>query len=83
MAKANSIPPSAHNTYTMLGIRLQAVINSPKAQSSKSAFLERLPSDRAEDWDQLFDEISENDNVTIEHKGKDTVQVSWTVPQED
>lgn len=83
MAKANSIPPASQTTYGTLGIRVQAVINSPKAQKDKSALLERFPSDRPEDWDQLLEEISENDNVTIAHRDDGNVQVFWTVPKED
>ncbi|WP_062382007.1 DUF1654 domain-containing protein [Pseudomonas abietaniphila] len=83
MAKANSIPPAAQTTYGMLGMRVQAIINSPKAQKAKAALLERLPTDRPEDWDQLLDEIAENDNVTIAHRDDGNVQVFWTVPKED
>lgn len=83
MAKAKSIPPTAQTTYALLGMRLQAIINSPKAQKSKSALLEKLPGDRPEDWDQLIDDISENDNVTIAHRDDGNIQIFWTPPQED
>lgn len=83
MAKANSINPAAPTTYSILGARIQATINSPRAQKARSALLERFPSDRPEDWDQLLDEIAENDNVTIAHRDDGNVQIFWTVPKED
>ncbi|NWC92655.1 MULTISPECIES: DUF1654 domain-containing protein [Pseudomonas] len=83
MAKANSIPPATQTTYGALGVRLQAIINSPKAQKAKAALLERMPSDRPEDWDQLLEEIAENENVTIAHRDDGLIQLFWTVPKED
>lgn len=83
MARANSIPPAAPTTYALLGMRIQSVINSPGAQKSKAAVLERHPSDRPEDWDQLLDEIAENDNVTIAHRDDGRIQLFWTIQKED
>lgn len=83
MAKAKSINSTALTTYALLGMRIQATINSPRAQKAKSTLLERSPSDRPEDWDRLLDEISENDNVTIAHRDDGNVQIFWTVPKED
>jgi hypothetical protein len=83
MAKAKSIPPAAPTTYALLGMRLQAVINSPQAQKNRSALLERLPSDRPEDWDQLLNEISENENVTIAQRDDGNIQIFWTVQKDE
>ena len=84
-AKPASKPqtPALPNSYEMLGMRIQKVINSTGAQTSKSALLERRPSDLPEDWDRLIDEISENDNVTLVHRDDGNVQIFWTVPKED
>lgn len=70
-------------SYEMLGMRIQKIINSTGAQTSKSALLERRPGDLPEDWDRLIDEISENDNVTLAHRDDGNVQIFWTVPKED
>ncbi|MFJ3487759.1 DUF1654 domain-containing protein [Pseudomonas sp. NPDC090202] len=83
MPKANAKPPAAPTTYALLGMRIQKVINSPGAQLARSALLERLPTDRPEDWEQLLEEIAENDNVTISPRDDGNVQVFWTVPKED
>ncbi|MBD1553590.1 DUF1654 domain-containing protein [Pseudomonas typographi] len=83
MPKTKAIPPSAPTTYEILGFRIQAVINSPRAQKAQAALLERYPADRPEDWERLLDEIAENENVTIAHRDDGHVQVFWTVPKED
>ena len=71
------------SSYELLGIRVQRAINSPKAQSSKSALLERTEDDDAADWDRILDEIAENENVTIAHRDDGMIQLFWTVPKED
>lgn len=83
MSKAKAIPPSAPTTFDLLGFRIQAAINSPRAQKAKAALLERMPSDRQADWERLIDEISENDNVTIVIREDGHVQVAWTLPPQD
>ena len=75
--------PALPTSYEMLGMRIQKIINSTGAQTSKSALLERRPGDVPEDWDRLIEEISENDNVTLAHRDDGNVQIFWTVPKED
>lgn len=75
--------PRPPTSYELLGMRLQRAINSPAAQKSKTALLERLPSDRAEDWDQILEELGDTDNVTLAYRDDGHVQVFWTVPKED
>lgn len=79
--KAVQVTPST--SYELLGIRLQRIINAPKAQLSRSAILERLPDDNLDDWEQILGEISENDNVTIEHRSDRFAHVYWTLPAQD
>ncbi|WP_330872891.1 DUF1654 domain-containing protein [Pseudomonas shirazica] len=83
MSKAKAIPPSAPTTFDLLGFRIQAAINSPRAQKAQAALLERMPSDRQADWDRLLEEISENDNVTVSIREGGHVQVAWTLPPQD
>lgn len=79
--KAASSPPLS--TYAQLGMRLQRAINSPGAQRSKSALLERLPDDLEEDWNQVLEELDDTDNVTVAHRDDGHVQIFWTVPKDD
>lgn len=83
MSKAKAIPPSAPTTFDLLGFRIQAAINSPRAQKARAALLERMPSDRQADWDRLLDEISENDNVTVSLREDGHVRIAWTLPPQD
>ncbi|WP_288078994.1 DUF1654 domain-containing protein [Pseudomonas sp.] len=82
MAKTKTTPPKL-SSYEMLGLRIQAAVNSPKAQKSKSVLLEKSESDDPADWDRILDEISENENVTIAHRGDGLIQLFWTVPKDD
>jgi hypothetical protein len=76
-------PPRPPSSYEVLGMRLQRAINSPAAQKSKSALLVRLPEDRADDWDQIMEELGDTDNVTLAYRDDGHVQVFWTVPKDD
>jgi hypothetical protein len=82
MAK-KAAPPRPPSSYEVLGTRLQRAINSPAAQKSKSALLVRLPEDRADDWDQIMEELGDTDNVTLAYRDDGHVQVFWTVPKDD
>lgn len=83
MAKKQASAPPPLKPYELLAMRLQRIINSPGAQKSKSALLERLPSDRAEDWDTILDELADTDNVILAHRDDGHVQIFWTVPKDD
>lgn len=83
MAKAKPQTPPPLSSYQLLGLRVQAAINSPRAQASKSALLDRSVDDDPADWDRILDEIAENENVTIAHRDDGLIQLFWTVPKED
>lgn len=83
MAKPKPQPVKIPTPYELLGLRIQAAINTPKAQLSKSVFLERSESDDPADWDQILSEIGENENVTLNHREDGLIHLTWTVPKED
>lgn len=70
-------------TYELMGTRVQKIINGPTAQKSKSALIYKLAHETDSDWEQLLEEIAENDNVTLAHRDDGGVQLFWTVPKED
>lgn len=70
-------------TYELMGARVQKIINGPTAQKSKSALIYKLAHETDSDWEQLLEEIAENDNVTLAHRDDGGVQLFWTVPKED
>ncbi|MGL6246267.1 DUF1654 domain-containing protein [Pseudomonas sp.] len=75
-----SAPPDA---YQRMGIRVQKIINSPTAQKAKAALIFRLPDEPVGEWEQLLEEIDENDNVTLAYRDDGGVQIFWVVPKED
>ena len=83
MANKHSGATGTPSTYEQLGLRVQKVINSPTAQKSRSALIFRQPSESEADWEQLLEEIAENDNVTLAHRDDGGIHIFWVVPKED
>ena len=81
MAKQKSRTVKQPSSYELLGARIQAAINTPNAQASKSALLERSANDDPADWDRILDEIGENENVTIARRNDGVVHLFWIVPK--
>lgn len=76
-------PSSAPDSYERMGMRVQKIINSPTAQKAKAALIFRLPDEPVDEWEQLLEEIDENDNVTLAYRDDGGVQIFWVVPKED
>lgn len=55
----------------------------PTAQKAKAALIFRLPDEPVDEWEQLLEEIDENDNVTLAYRDDGGVQIFWVVPKED
>ena len=64
-------------------MRVQKIINSTGAQTSKRALICKTPDESADDWAQLLEAIDEADNVTLAHQDDGGVHVSWVVPKDD
>ncbi|MBK5413225.1 DUF1654 domain-containing protein [Pseudomonas sp. TH31] len=71
------------DAYQRMGIRVQKIINSQSAQKAKAALIFRLPDEPVAEWEQLLEEIDENDNVTLAYRDDGGVQIFWVVPKED
>lgn len=82
MAK-QAAAPSLPSSYERLGVRVQKIINSQSAQKAKAALIFRLPDEVEDEWNQLLEEIAENDNVTLAYRDDGGVQIFWTLPKED
>ena len=74
---------SAPDSYARMGMRVQKIINSPTAQKAKAVLIFRLPDEPVNEWEQLLEEIDENDNVTLAYRDDGGVQIFWVVPKED
>ncbi len=83
MANSGAATQSLPSSYERLGVRVQKIINSPTAQKAKAALIFRLPDEVEDEWNQLLEEIAENDNVTLAYRDDGGVQIFWTVPKED
>ncbi|WP_191636235.1 DUF1654 domain-containing protein [Pseudomonas fluorescens] len=59
------------------------MISSPAAQKAKEATLYRSPDEPEDDWNQLMQDIGENENVTVERQADGSVFIYWAVPSED
>ncbi|WP_407310423.1 DUF1654 domain-containing protein [Pseudomonas sp. nanlin1] len=73
----------APSSYELMGVRIQKIINSTQAQKAKSALLFKLEQESSADWEQMLEEIGENDNVTLALRDDGGVQLFWVVPKED
>jgi hypothetical protein len=83
VAKPSAAKPSTPSTYERLGVRVQKIINSPTAQKAKAALVFRQPDELEDEWNQMLEEIAENDNVTLAWRDDGGVHIFWTVPKED
>ncbi|MHC8380024.1 DUF1654 domain-containing protein [Pseudomonas sp. LB3P14] len=83
--KDNSVAntSASPDSYERMGMRVQKIINSPTAQKAKAALIFRLPDELVDEWEQLLEEIDENDNVTLAYRDDGGVQIFWVVPKED
>lgn len=75
--------PRPLTPFEIMGARIQKIVNSPAAQSSRSVVLAKAENEAQEDWERFLDEVVENDNVTIAPREDGSVRLSWTVPKED
>ncbi|MGQ7253992.1 DUF1654 domain-containing protein [Vreelandella titanicae] len=53
------------SSYENLCQRVQRIINQPKAQSEKSAEIERQPDDSADDWSRMLSDLGTIENVDL------------------
>ncbi|WNW10105.1 DUF1654 domain-containing protein [Pseudomonas sp. DTU_2021_1001937_2_SI_NGA_ILE_001] len=83
MPHANSPTTRQLSSYEVLGLRIQAVVNSPRAQAAKAVVLEPSANDDPADWERILDEIAENENVTVARRDDGAVQLTWTVPRDE
>ncbi|WP_318652842.1 MULTISPECIES: DUF1654 domain-containing protein [Pseudomonas] len=80
---SKSQAPTPPTRYELMGARIQKIVNSPAAQSSRSVILAKADHEAQEDWERFLDEVVENDNVTIAPREDGSVRLSWVVPKED
>lgn len=60
-----------------LGLRMSAMINSPKAQELGKVTIHRLDSDPAEAWDAVMEVLAETDGIDLVFNDDGTVTLRW------
>ncbi|MBX9914114.1 MAG: DUF1654 domain-containing protein [Pseudomonadaceae bacterium] len=83
MASAKPAAVKLPNSYELLAVRVQKIINSSGAQKAKAALIGKIADESDDDWAQLLGEIAENDNVILAHRDDGAVQLFWQPPSDD
>lgn len=60
-----------------LGMRVSAMINSPKVQELGKVTIHRLDSDPAEAWDAVMEVLAETDGIDLVFNDDGTVTLRW------
>lgn len=66
-----------------LGLRVSAMINSPRAQDRCSAVIHRLDTDKDAEWDEVMGRIAEVDGVNMVFQDDGGVLLEWEAPSEE
>ncbi|HEX8594224.1 MAG TPA: DUF1654 domain-containing protein [Pseudomonas sp.] len=76
MAKSQrkASPPT---TLEILGGRIKAVINSPRAQLARQIVITKAADEAQEDWDEIVEAISDTEGVTVLRQEHGGVHIAW------
>lgn len=66
-----------------LGLRVSAMINSPKAQLERQARIHRLDTDPDEAWSGVMELLGETDGLRLEFEEEGDVIVRWDALTDD
>ncbi|WP_051600387.1 DUF1654 domain-containing protein [Pseudomonas moraviensis] len=66
-----------------LGLRVSAMINSPRAQDRCAALIHRMESDQDAEWDEVMGRIAETDGVSMIFQDDGGVLLEWEAPSEE
>lgn len=60
-----------------LGLRVSAMINSPRAQDRCAALIHRMEADQDADWEEVMSRIAETDGVSMVFQDDGGVLLEW------
>lgn len=83
MAKQKKQEARALSSTERLGLRVSAMINSPKAQLERRAAIHRLDTDTDEAWDGVMELLGETDCLHLEFADDGGVIVRWDALADD
>jgi hypothetical protein len=64
----------------ILGLRVSAMINSPRSQLERTVHIHRLDTETDEDWAALLELLGETDDLTIAHDDDGGITLFWGMP---
>lgn len=65
------------NAIDRLGLRVSAMIGSPKAQLERRAVIHRLDTDADEAWDTIMELLAETNDLDLVFDDEGNVVVTW------
>lgn len=83
MAKQKKQEARALSSSERLGLRVSAMIGSPKAQLERQARIHRLDTDTEEAWDGVMELLGETDGLHLEFADDGDVIVRWDASADD
>lgn len=69
--------PASMTDVERLGLRVSAMIGSPKAQLERRAVIHRLDTDTDEAWDTIMELLAETDGLALVFDDDGNVIVTW------
>lgn len=79
MAKQKTEPDARHELTSLerLGLRVSAMINSPRAQLERCVTIHRLDTDTDEAWNGVMELLAEEPGIDMTHNDDGTVTLRW------
>lgn len=66
--------------YEILAKRVQQQILSPLSQAERRALIQRNPEDDQSAWEQLLNELSQEESVKMTRRDDGAVHLTWAAP---
>ncbi|SFP38846.1 Protein of unknown function [Geopseudomonas sagittaria] len=80
MAK-KATAPTPLSSYELLAQRIKKQILTPRAQLERQAVIARAPDELEADWNQLLEQLSEEESVTTTPQEDGSIRLTWTKPE--
>ncbi|GAB3484288.1 DUF1654 domain-containing protein [Azotobacter salinestris] len=75
--------PRTPTPYELLALRIKKQILSPRAQASRCVLVSRLPEEPLDAWEQLLEDLADEESVTMAKREDGAVHLTWTAPTSD
>ena len=82
MVPSNPVAAKSIDTYELMGLRIQKVVNSHTAQKTRCAIVSKGVNELDEDWSQLLSDLEETDGVKVALTEAGAAKITWQSPDE-